>query len=393
MPRSFVVLALLATVGLLVVATVIGLVSLWPREGLPASPRQFASIDTEQARVTAVEEMPCRGGTGQICARVSIELLSGPDEGDTSRFTVGDLGRDLTIEEGDRIRVFRNPVPPDAQIGGVPVDRYALADFERRLPLLALAIGFALVVVAAGRIRGLRALAGLAISLLVVVEFMVPAILEGSEPLEVALVGSLAIMLVTLALSHGLGPKTLAAALGTAASLLLTAGLASLFTELAYLTGFSSEEAIVVRAAVGDVSIRGLLLAGIVVGALGVLDDVTVSQSSTVMALQRANPLQSFRQLFGGALSVGRDHIAATVNTLVLAYVGASLPVLLIFSIGGTSFSDAVNNESVAQEIVATLVGSIGLIAAVPVTTALAALLAIRLPPAALVDEHAGHAH
>jgi uncharacterized membrane protein len=301
-----------------VLATAIGLVSLWPREELVSGPRGFTRIETEQARVTAVEEVPCRGATGQICAQVSIELLSGPDEGDTTRFTVGDLGRDLTIEEGDRIRVFRNQVPPDAQIGGVPVGRYALADFERRMPLLLLAIGFAVVVVAAGRVRGLRALIGLALSLLVVVEFIVPAILEGSEPLEVALVGSLAIMLATLALSHGLGPKTLAASLGTAASLLLTAGLASIFTELAYLTGFSSEEAIVVRASVGDVS---------------------------------------------------------------------------IFSIGGTSFSEAVNNEAVAQEIVATLVGSIGLIAAVPVTTALAALLATRLPRSALADAHAGHAH
>jgi uncharacterized membrane protein len=391
-PRSFVVLALLAAAGVLVVATVIGLLSLWPRDEF-TSPRFATNIKTEHARVTAVEEVGCRGATNRICARVSIELLSGPDDGGTAQFTVGDLGRNLTIEQGDRIRVFRNQVPPDAQIGGVPVDRYSLADFERRRPLLLLAVGFAIVVVAAGRIRGLRALIGLALSLLVVVEFMVPSILEGNEPLGVALVGSLAIMLATLALSHGIGPKTLAAALGTAASLLMTAALASFFTELAYLTGFSSEEAIVVGAAVGDVSIHGLLLAGIIVAALGVLDDVTVSQSSTVMALQRANPAQSFGQLFTGALSVGRDHIAATVNTLVLAYVGASLPVLLIFSIGGTSFSDAVNNEAVAQEIVATLVGSIGLIAAVPVTTALAALLATRLPPAALADAHAGHVH
>jgi uncharacterized membrane protein len=392
-PRSFVVLALVAAAGLLVVAAAIGLVSLWPRGELRGAPSAFAGIETEQARVRAVNEVPCRGGGARTCARVSIELLSGPDDGKTFRFTVGDLGEDLALDEGDRIRVFRNPVPEDAQIGGVPVDRYALADFERRLPLLWLALGFAALVVGLGRFRGFRALLGLVVSLAVVVEFIVPAILHGRDPVEVALVGSLAIMLLTLVLAHGVGPKTLAAALGTAASLFLTAALASIFTRLAYVTGFSSEEAIVVRSAAGDISIRGLLLAGIVVGALGVLDDVTVSQSSTVMALQRANPAQTFGQLFGGALSVGRDHIAATVNTLVLAYAGAALPVLLIFSIGGTSFTDAVNNESVAGEIVAAIVGSIGLIAAVPVTTALAALLATRLPPAALADEHAGHAH
>jgi uncharacterized membrane protein len=200
-------------------------------------------------------------------------------------------------------------------------------------------------------------------------------------------------MLVTMALSHGLGPKTVAAALGTAASLFLTAALASLFTELAYITGFGSENAVVVSAAAGGISIRGLLLAGVVIAALGVLDDVTVSQSSTVMALQRANPTQGFGELFSGALAVGRDHIAATVNTLVLAYAGASLPVLVIFSLVDVSFSDAVNNEAVASEIVATLVGSIGLIAAVPATTALAALLATRMPPAALAHADHGPAH
>jgi hypothetical protein len=293
-PRSFVVLALLAATGLLVVFTVIGLVALWPRGDLDFASAPFGAVKTEEARVTAVEEQPCRQpspvGPRRTCARVFIELESGPNEGTRSSFGIGDASLDVTLDEGDRIRVFENRVPEGAQIGGVPLDRYALADFDRRGALLALALGFAALVLLTGRLRGLRALLGLGISLLVVIEFIVPAILDAQPPLEVALVGALAIMIPTLALSHGIGPKTLAAALGTAASLLLTAGLASSFTELANLTGFSSDEAIVVRAAVGDVSVRGLLLAGMVVGALGVLDDVTVSQSSTVMALQRANP-------------------------------------------------------------------------------------------------------
>jgi uncharacterized membrane protein len=134
------------------------------------------------------------------------------------------------------------------------------------------------------------------------------------------------------------------------------------------------------------------MLAGIVIGALGVLDDLTVTQASTVLALRRANPTQRFRELFRGAIGVGHDHIAATVNTLFLAYAGASLPILLIFSVGGTSFADAVNSEAVAEQIVAMLVGSIGLIAAVPVTTALAALLAARLS-AAEVERAGVHVH
>jgi uncharacterized membrane protein len=389
---------LLAATGVLMAFTLIGLVSLWPRGDRAQVPAAFGGkVKTERARVTGVEEKECPGAPGvvqqRICARVAIQLKSGPHAGERSNLTVGDVGLENAIGVGDTIRVFENPVPANAQIGGVRVDRYAFADFERRLPLIALALGFALLVVATGRWHGLRALLGLVLSLVVVVKFLVPAILDGSPPLQVAIVGALAIMFPTLALAHGIGPITLAAGLGTAASLLLTAALASLFTDLAHLSGFSSDEAIAVRAALGDVSIQGLLLAGIVIGALGVLDDVTVSQSSTVLALQRANPAQTFEQLFRGALRVGQDHIAATVNTLVLAYVGASLPVLLIFSIGGTPFSDAVDNEAVAEQIVATLVGSVGLIAAVPITTALAALLATRLPPASLASAHAAHAH
>jgi len=306
---------------------------------------------------------------------------------------VGDQGDRVEVDVGDRLRVYENQLPEGAVIGGVRVDRYALADFERRSSLLWLTAAFAVLVVAAGRWRGLRALFGLAGSLAIVVLFVVPAILDGQSPLTVAFVGALAIMLVTIPLAHGLGPKTLAAMLGTAASLILTLTLANVFTGLTHLTGPSSDEALFLRATSRDISIRGLLLAGMVIGALGVLDDLTVSQSSTVMALRRANPRLGFGELFRSALAVGHDHIAATVNTLVLAYAGASLPVLLIFSISDTSFADAVNNEAVAEEIVATLVGSIGLIAAVPVTTALAALLAVRLDAGALTDEHGAHAH
>ena len=222
--------------------------------------------------------------------------------------------------------------------------------------------------------------------------FVVPAIVDGEEPLVVAVVGSMAVMLATIALAHGTGPKSLAAMLGTAVSLMLTVGLAVLFTDLAHLTGLATEEAGFLQSSGSDISLEGLLLAGMVIGALGVLDDVTISQSSTVLALHGANPSLGFRELFGRAMHVGRDHVSATVNTLVLAYVGASLPVLLIFSSGGLGFFDAANVELVAKEIVATLVGSIGLIAAVPITTALAALLAGELSAEELADVHA-HAH
>jgi uncharacterized membrane protein len=243
------------------------------------------------------------------------------------------------------------------------------------------------------RWQGLRALTGLVASLGLIVFFVAPAILEGRSPTGVAFIGALAVMFVTIPLAHGIGPKTLAACLGTAVSLALALGLADLFIELSHLSGITSEEAVYLRATQQGLSLQGLLLAGMVIGALGVLDDLTVSQSSTVMALRRANPSLGFQKLFRSALGVGHDHIAATVNTLVLAYAGASLPVLLVFSLAETSLGEALNFEAVAESVVGMLVGSIGLIAAVPVTTALAALLALRLEKDQLADAHAGHAH
>jgi uncharacterized membrane protein len=391
--RSLVVNLLVAALGVIVAATVIGLVTLWPDgEELEAAPGSLpAQADTEQARVVGVRETPCAEGSTEVCRRVTVELLSGDDRGEETSFTVGDLGEGSNAEVGDRVRVHANPVPP-SEVGGVTVDPYVFADFERQRPLWILVAIFALLVVVTGRLRGLRALVGLVASLGVIVFFLVPAILDGKTPETVALIGAFAVMLVTIPLAHGLGVKTLAACLGTSVSLLLTLVLADAFTNLAHLTGFASEEALYLRAVAEDISIQGLLLAGMIIGALGVLDDLTVSQSSTVLALQRANPTQGFRDLFQGAVAVGHDHIAATVNTLVLAYVGASLPVLLIFSFGGVSFADAVNTEAVASQIVAMLVGSIGLIAAVPVTTALAALLATRVEPRQL-ESAASHSH
>jgi uncharacterized membrane protein len=392
--RSLVVNVLVVALIAIVVATIIGIVALWPRERTVPAPPQLTRPKTEQAEVQSVTLARCAVPGQQNCRKVGFKLASGPDKGSTYSITITESADTLDISPGDQIRVARNKLPPGAQIGGVKIDRYSLADFERRAPLYWLTAIFALLVIATSRWQGLRALVGLVASLVIVIEFVVPAILDGRSPAGVALVGSMAVMLVTLALAHGFGVKTLAAALGTAIALLLTMGLVSLFSDLAHITGLSSDEAVFLQTTVGSISIQGLFLAGVVIAALGVLDDLTVTQSSIVLALRRADPKLGFGGLFGGALAVGHDHIAATVNTLVLAYTGASLPVLLIFSLGGTTFGDAINSEAVAEQIVATLVGSIGLIAAVPITTALAALLAARVSPSVLAAEvHAGHAH
>jgi uncharacterized membrane protein len=267
--------------------------------------------------------------------------------------------------------------------------------------MLWLAIGFAALVVLFGRLRGALSLVGLALSLAIILTFVVPAILDGGDPLWVAIFGALAVMIATISLAHGINAKSVAAMLGTTISLALVALLANLFTEISSLTGLSSEEAstLVLNDVVSQPSLQGLLLAGMVIGALGVLDDVTVSQASTVIALRSANPGLSFSQLYrralgdGRALRVGRDHVSATVNTLVLAYVGAALPTLLILTASDIGLGQGINFEIVSQEIVATLVGSIGLIAAVPLTTSLTSLLAVRTPPEQLGADGLGHSH
>ena len=388
MLRSRSALAFASVALLLALATAVGLVVLWPDGSRNEKIPQATQLETEEAVATDVRDIPCQDPFTPRCANVDFRLESGPDEGLKVTLPIGDPVPDV----GDRVRLFKIDAPPELE-GQVDFEPYAFSDFERRMPMLWLAVAFAAAVIVTGRWRGLRALIGLGASLAVVLFFIVPAILDGRSPLGVAVVGSLAVMFVTMALAHGVGPKTLAASLGTAASLALIVGLAVLSTKVAHLTGFSSEEASFLRVNVAGLSIEGLVLAGMVIAALGVLDDVTVSQAATVLALRQANPAQGFALLFRRAISVGRDHIAATVNTLVLAYVGASLPVLLVFVVGNTPFATAVNGEVVAENVIATLVGSIGLVAAVPTTTALAALLATRLPPRALPHEAHGHVH
>jgi uncharacterized membrane protein len=376
----------------LALATVIGLVLLWPGD-VSAPLRGGLNTTSESAEVLDVEETFCPGFGDRPCQLVTMRLTSGPDKGREAEMRLGATGLiDPDVDPGDDIKVTETPDPPPGA-APLPGGEYALTDFQRGTPMLALALIFVAVVLLFARLRGVLSLTGLALSLAVVLIFIVPAILDGEPPLAVAVVGSLAVALITIPLVHGVGPKSIAALLGTASSLLLTALLASVFTGAAHLTGFSSDEASYLQITGADISLDGLLLAGMVVGALGVLDDVTVTQASTVMALRKADPRLGFTDLAARAMRVGRDHVSATVNTLVLAYVGASLPVLLIFSSADLGLADALQLEVVATEVVATLVGSIGLIAAVPVTTALAAALALGQPAERLPVGAHRHAH
>jgi uncharacterized membrane protein len=361
---------------------------LWP--GSTTVEGQQAAADAERAEVVGARAIACRAPEAHDCRRLQLELLAGPEKGQRTFIRTGDALSDPKVDVGDELRVVKNAIPEGASPEGI--DPYTITDFERRMPLVWLAVIFVVVVLLVGRSRGARALVGLAGSLAVVFGFIVPAILEGEPPAAVALIGALAIMLVTVVVTHGVGPKSVAAILGTTISLAVTVALGALFVELAHLTGLSSDASTLLLAGREDLSLEGIILAGLVIGALGVLDDVTVSQASTVLALRRANARLSARELYRRGLAVGQDHASATVNTLVLAYVGAALPALLIFNGSGARFGDSVNSEQVAEEIVAMLAGSVGLMTAVPLTTAFAAWLAVRLRAEQLSDVHA-HVH
>jgi uncharacterized membrane protein len=206
--------------------------------------------------------------------------------------------------------------------------------------------------------------------------FIVPSILDGHSPLLVAIAGSAAIMLSVLYLTHGFTVPTSVAVLGTLTSLTLTGGLSALATAALHLTGVASEEDNFLAIANQDVNMRGLLLAGILIGSLGVLDDVAVTQAVTVEELALANPTLSTVGLYRAAARVGRAHITSVINTIILAYAGASLPLLLLIAAGNQPLGEILTTQLMAQEIARSIVGTLGLIAAVPITTALAAFAA-----------------
>ncbi|MEU3858122.1 YibE/F family protein [Streptomyces sp. NPDC028722] len=387
------------------VAVVAGLAVLWPG-GAPSHSRTGVGFDrqTQQATVTRVTEVSCAsvnasGGapagapsaTGgapakqeadKTCKKATVRVDTGEDTGRTfTEIVQPDQTRQLHRDE--KVVVAYEPSAPKNL-------QYSVTDVNRTFPMALLAGVFAVAVVVVGRLRGLMALVALAVSFLVLTLFILPAILQGSDPLVVAVVGASAIMLIALYMCHGLSARTSVAVLGTLISLSLIGLLGSLFIGWSALTGNTDDNTGLIHGLYPSIDMSGLLLAGVIIGSLGVLDDVTVTQTSAVWELHEANPTMGWRGLYRAAIRIGRDHIASVVNTLVLAYAGAALPLLLLFSIAQSSVGTVANSELVAEEIVRTLVGSIGLVASVPVTTALAALVVSADRPGAAAPLPAG---
>lgn len=361
---------LAACVAPFAIAVVVGLVVLWPKPIATPRDAEQNRVDLYDATVVSTKLIPCALGT---CESVVVQPSEGPEAGQP--YPIASFALDADVPQlniGDALVVQRSTNPQD----GSTV--YNFADMQRQSSLVWLAILFAVVVVAVARLRGLAALIGLGFSYLVIVRFLLPGLLDGKSPIAVALVAAGAIMFVILYLAHGFNARTTTALLGTMVSLVLIGVLSQIFVSVASLSGLTSDEATYVKAQIGNVDLRGILLAGIIIGALGVLNDVTVTQSSAIWEIHTANPTRGRGQIYRSGMRVGRDHIASTVDTLVLAYAGASLPLFIVFSLAAQPLSRIVTGSLVAEEVVRTLVGSIGLVASVPVTTAIATLVVVR---------------
>lgn len=350
--RTSIILAVI--VGIVVFLTLLGAALTWPSD----DNFRGTLLTTDPGARWVSAEVIAANDDGTFDVLIAEDQDAGPevmlDPGDpTLEITVGDQVRAMQLETGEVV----------------------FADFERGPPMLLLLIVYVVLVVAVAWWRGLGALLGLALAFGIVLFYTVPALFDGANPLITGLVTGSGALFMLLYIAHGPNARTTTAYLGTLAGLMVTALLAWWAVQESNLTGLWNEEGIHLEFWYRDVSLTGLLLCGIILAGLGVLNDVTVTQASAVWELRSARPDISRWELFSRAMRIGRDHIASTVYTIAFAYVGAALPTIMIVSLYDTTVGATLTSADIAEEIVRTLVGSIGLVLAVPLTTAIGAIV------------------
>ena len=335
----------------------------------------FGSTTTPAQVINVIEEGQIDlDGVSQHYQIVQVKLLEGQYSGIIMEVDYGKRQQRPSaalLVPGDQIYVTIDK-RPDGMLNAYYVE------YVRTKPMLILLAVFVLAILIMGRKKGLGAIISLLFSMLMIVGYIIPHILSGEDPLRVSLIGSSILLGTTLYITYGWNLKTHASVLSMIAALVITGVLTMLFVSLARLNGYGDENALfLAQMSSIKINLRGLLLGGMIIGALGVLDDLVTSQSSAVFEIYDANPALSFRQIYIKSMRIGQDHVAATVNTLVLAYTGASLPLLLLFALGSRNYGYLINVEFVVEEIVRTLVGSIGLMVAVPISSLTATALAL----------------
>ena len=382
----------------LTLLTLAGMAMLWPsgsKEGVslanPYSAAPGVTFDTGTIQSVVTEN--CMQGVAQQGQQPSGEqsqsqqgqtqqgsdctfALTEPDQGGSPVKVVinPDVAKSHGVKPGDQIRYLNLSNAQGASASqGSPA--FIFVDFVRTLPIVLLALVYAAVVIAVARWRGLRALIGLVGAYFVLASFMLPGLVEGKPPLLLALVGSTVIMIGVLYFAHGFSARTSTALLGTMFGLGITALLAAWATGAANLAGVGNHEATTLVNTSANISISGVILCGLIISGLGVLNDVTITQSSAVWELYELAPGSSARKLFTSAMRIGRDHIASTVYTIAFAYAGAALPILIIVMLYDRPLADTLTSAELSEEVIRTLVGSIGLVLAIPVTTLIAVVV------------------
>jgi uncharacterized membrane protein len=375
-------LSLLAALAVVGVLTAVGVILLWPDGGKLDAIRQHTpftapGVTTTTARVTHVApacKSPTRAGGGTAgCGTIDVRVLGGAGAGDRSQVRIAPEVTASGLGAGDVVQLLRTPAQH-----GQPVS-YTYDTTRRTTSLVWLTVGFVLVVLAVARLRGAMALLGLGFSALTIYYFLLPALLAGEPPVLVAVVAASAIMFVVLYTTHGLSLRTSTALAGTLVGIGLTAALSVLSVGYTHVTGIADETGGMVSTFAAGLDFQGLLVCGIILAGLGVLNDVTITQASSVWELRAASTStteMSRRRLFVSAMRIGRDHIASTIYTIAFAYAGASLAVLLLLTIYDRPLIELISSESLTEEIARTLVTSTGLILAVPITTAIATVVA-----------------
>lgn len=350
------------------------------------------SFAVESGSVVSVAASACEGAsdTGSPTeVQVDIECQTAQVATDSGTYDVEipvQVSASSEVVRGDSVKIL---------VGDQLAETGVFVDFERTVPVGLLAALYALVVIVVARWRGVRAIGGLVLSFVVLFGFMIPALLEGGPPFWVGLIGSMLIMLVVLYFAHGFSLRTTTALLGTFIGLLLTAALAAWASDAAYLIGLGEEYSYMLASVVPEIRLSGIVLTGLLVAGLGVLNDVTITQSSAVWEIKAAQPTISSRSLFAAGMRIGRDHIASTVYTIAFAYAGAALPMLIVVSLYDRSMLDTLMSAEMVEEVVRILVGSVGLVLAIPITTGIAVAVsnAVADPPAQTAESSAKHVH
>lgn len=387
---TFCVLAVVAA------ATVVGLVALWPDSAKVAETAERASfavtgVTYERGEVLSVSEECANDGTGEgaqdACRQVSVGLKSGEDSGRLVDITIRGTLANSGIRAGDQVELVGFPVTAVPGTDGEALTRsyelantYEVSGVVRNLPLALIAIVFAGVVIGVGRLRGFFALVALGVAAWVLLGFVLPALITGGPALLIGLVGSSAIMFVTLFFVHGANMRTTSALIGTLAGVIIISAVSWVSVRVTRLSGLGDEASGLLSGMISEIDFRGLLTASILIAGLGVLNDVTITQASSVWELRAAAPTMSRREIYARAMRIGRDHIASTVYTVFFAYAGAALSALILLYLYNRPVLSLLTQEDIAIEIVRTLAGSIGLVLSVPITTAVAALFVPATP-------------